>query len=157
MSDYLKNAEITSIKSDLMKFCQDLENRLLKLELNREHSFHDRKEIREILRNIQTRFLEIEQWMGTIKENLILPMVFEENINNLHKRIDEVELLANAIKNSYNNLCAPSLRKEPYKCPVCCSDGSIPHKVPDEMTADHKGFFVKIVCHSCEGKGVIWG
>lgn len=78
-------------------------------------------------------------------------------VNALNERIHEVELLVNAVRDSYNNLCAPSLRKEPYKCPVCCGDGSIPHKVPDEMTADHKGFVMKIVCHSCEGKGIIWG
>jgi DNA repair exonuclease SbcCD ATPase subunit len=72
-----------------------------------------------------------------------------EKIQRLESEIDELERLVNAIKESYNSLCASSLRREPHKCPIC--DGTGKHaKVLPSMSP------IYLDCKSCDGKGILW-
>lgn len=66
----------------------------------------------------------------------------------LRERIEELELLTNALKEKYNSMCAPSLRKEPFKCPVCGGNG-IGEKYSMGARNDP--------CDSCKGNGIVWG
>lgn len=74
----------------------------------------------------------------------------------LEDEIDELGRMLTAINESYNNLCASSLRKIPFRCPICLGDGN--H--PDQSTRLDCKVFIDTgiyVCNSCEGKGIIWG
>jgi hypothetical protein len=73
----------------------------------------------------------------------------------ISKRVDELELLVNAIKESYNNLCAPALKKIPYKCPVC--DGCGNDKGATESNPNYEFCMRYASCHSCKGSGIVWG
>lgn len=73
-----------------------------------------------------------------------------ENID-VYSRINELELLTNALRDKYNSMCPPSLRKEPFKCPVC--EG----KTYCAKSNFQDGGYITFDCKSCEGKGVIWG
>lgn len=75
----------------------------------------------------------------------------------LKKRCDELERLINAIKDSYNNICAPSLRKEPFKCPVCEGKGKDSNRLVTESCDQQIKVLVNPDCKSCEGKGIVWG
>lgn len=75
----------------------------------------------------------------------------EEN-EKLSRRIDKLELLINALREKYNSMCAPSLKKEPHKCPVC--DGRRMKKNP---LLTIKGEILNIDCGTCKGEGVLWG
>jgi uncharacterized protein (UPF0128 family) len=79
--------------------------------------------------------------------------------NTLIKRIIELEGLTRALKESHNNLCAPSLRKEPYKCPVCKGLGYLAVKLitKDDDLKKSLAFNPELTCHSCKGEGVVWG
>jgi hypothetical protein len=92
---------------------------------------------------------------------------FLEHINSIHKRIDETQHGIDHMKENDFNRNAHYLSqfdrleteintvralgsrayhtKKPHKCPVC--DGS--------MYVESLGIGSK--CHSCEGKGVLWG
>ncbi len=79
----------------------------------------------------------------------------ETRVTKGESRINELELLVNAIKDRYNSLCAPSLRKEPFKCPVC--DGVGNNKGVIESKPDF-GFYMKYdSCDACKGNGIVWG
>jgi hypothetical protein len=71
----------------------------------------------------------------------------------LSQRLSEIEDLVNAIRGSYNNLCAPSLKQIPHKCPVC--DGN--KKVLDKLCSFTNAGVHYRNCGSCEGKGIVWG
>jgi hypothetical protein len=65
-------------------------------------------------------------------------------------RIDELDILINVLKKSYNNLCATSLRKDPFKCPSC--DGIGKRIKPNFQD----GGDINFECVSCKGTGIIW-
>ncbi len=67
----------------------------------------------------------------------------------LKTRCDELERLINAVKDSYNNICAPSLRKEPFKCPICEGKGYW-NTVENNIACGGR-------CSTCEGRGIVWG
>jgi hypothetical protein len=78
-------------------------------------------------------------------------------------RVDEIEGLINAIKEYYNSLCAQSLKKEPYNCPVCGGSGAMELESIEECNK-YKQIFKRhdngkpfIWCASCDGKGIVWG
>jgi hypothetical protein len=84
-------------------------------------------------------------------------------INGCVDRIGELERTVKAIKESYNNLCASSMKRIPYKCPICDGTGALQLETEEELnrfcksrmrTDDNKWF---IWCKSCEGKGILWG
>jgi hypothetical protein len=72
----------------------------------------------------------------------------------VYSRIEELELLTNALRDKYNSMCPPSLKKELYNCPVCDGDGRI--KLEEPLCKDNVIYYL-ISCHLCQGKGVIWG
>lgn len=67
-----------------------------------------------------------------------------KQIQELFKRIDKLEEQINTIT------CMPNVywakyNKTPHKCPVCDGFGN---RIYENQVSP---------CHSCEGKGVIWG
>lgn len=87
-------------------------------------------------------------------ERLELEVNCDKNKSNwqieIEEKIKELNRLINSIKESYNNLCAPSLRKEPHKCPVCNGTTKRLLELPG-------GNFFNDPCKSCNGKGIVWG
>jgi|SRR5579863_491055 len=73
-------------------------------------------------------------------------------------RLDKLESYCALIKiNDFRELCVKmaqdlneNLGKIPHKCPVC--DGSGRYKLATALCASDI-----INCHSCEGKGIVWG
>lgn len=91
---------------------------------------------------------ELKGWVDTLKANMILPIVFEENINNIHKRIDGLETVM--FEFSVRTRIMES--KSPCKCPLC--DGIGKKCIIGEI----RGLPIKAeICHACEGKGIVWG
>lgn len=61
--------------------------------------------------------------------------IFEANINNLHKRIDELQETQSTMTST----------KKPHKCPVCDGFGN---RIYEDQVCS---------CQACEGKGIVWG
>ena len=67
----------------------------------------------------------------------------------MEERIKKIEENIQDLQESYQGLSAElryimdNMNKKPHKCPVCDATGSIP---PTRM-----------ICKTCEGKGIVWG
>lgn len=47
--------------------------------------------------------------------------------------------------------------KKPHKCPVCEGSGKDKNKLVAEPYDNNIKILVEPPCHSCEGKGIVWG
>ncbi len=72
------------------------------------------------------------------------------SIGKILRRVDALEGLTISLREQQNNLCAPSLWKQPFQCPVCKGNGTYPRREYPKIIMDAP-------CHGCEGKGIVWG
>jgi hypothetical protein len=126
--------------SPIIKQIQELSERIEKLEkMNK--SCIDANPIKDIYHKFEIlmkRLSELEEW--TRKEE-----------DRVCERLTEVEGLASATTDAYNRLCAPSLKQMPHKCPVCAL--GILNEFMAQVTISSGE---KLICLSCEGKGIVF-
>lgn len=67
--------------------------------------------------------------------------------SNLKDSIDKLNL--ELVKNCYDPFQPIPSNLKPHKCPVCQGSGGVKHPLT--------GLLVPAECHSCEGKGIVWG
>jgi len=98
------------------------------------------------------RLTKLEGLTETISENLSMAsnssrVHLEVNVNNLHSRVDGLEKIIE------KNLQA---RKYPHKCPACNGIGADINSM-DAHRIREWGLNCPLSCHSCQGKGIVWG
>jgi hypothetical protein len=98
------------------------------------------------------------------KKNDVWKEGCEHFVNRLMKRMDEVEnkfkiilLDQSNLKSFLNNLAENFYEKKPHECPICKGFGST-HVTSNEFQEGvRQHYLTNNRCHSCEGKGVLWG
>lgn len=127
----------------------------------------DANPIKDIYKRFEKLEVFRESYVNQFERNHDWISRIEAHLNKLHDminledritakdvldRLTEVEGLANATRDAYNSMCAPSLKKTPHKCPVCDGIGI------NCLIGEFRSLPIKAdICQSCEGKGIVWG